>query len=614
MAYDPTSGRVILFGGGDGEAEYNDTWAYALVENTLTELHPAGDLPRVRRFHAMVYDPDNGQVILFGGVSEQEPLSDTWAYDPVANRWAELKPGGEVPSPRAFHSLVLEPTSGKILLFEGGDETGDMNDVWEYDSVTNAWSELNPEGPPPTGRGGLSTVWDPVEDRIIVFGGRSAEFFNDLWTYDYAGNVWAEVESTEDVPTPRGYQAMVYDIAGGRALLFGGGTDEGGLNDTWAYDPAGNTWTELEPEGRQPSERIFHAMVYHDASGRVVMFGGGNDQGEFLSDTWVYDSLAADSGVVESPAARSFPSLVFDSAEGRALLFGGGTDDEQYEDTWAYESVTDTWTRIDPVGRSPSGRLYQSMIFHQAEGTAVLFGGATEGGLVNDTWAYNPARNTWTELEPIGDLPLARMFHALVYDPTTERALLFGGRTDDGLMNDIWAYDSARNTWTDLQPEGEVPSARGFHSLVFEPGSRKVILFGGEDGEGGLNDTWTYDPETNVWTELYAAGELPSQRSGHTMIFEPESGVVLLFGGHDWETDAGLNDMWAYDPAANTWIAVDSRGEPPPARDSHALVYDTETLKMMLFGGWDGWSDLGDTWIYDPKAGIWTESLTSRAE
>jgi N-acetylneuraminic acid mutarotase len=288
MVYDPTSGRVILFGGGTEEVEYNDTWTYDPVTNIWTELDPVGPVPPVRRYHAMVYDPACRRVILFGGVSGLEPLGDTWAYDPVVNTWTELHPVGEVPSPRAFHSLVFDPTGGKVLLFEGGDQNGDMNDVWAYDPANNIWEELDPAGDMPTGRGGLSSLWDPVDDRIILFGGRGAEFFNDLWAYDYTENTWTSLEKTGEMPDPRGYQSMVYDIADAEALLFGGGTDGGSVNDTWAYDPADNAWTELQPAGRQPSERVFHSMVYDEAGDRVILFGGIDNLGEFLCDTWVY--------------------------------------------------------------------------------------------------------------------------------------------------------------------------------------------------------------------------------------------------------------------------------------------------------------------------------------
>lgn len=291
LVYDPTGRQVILFGGGTEELEHNDTWTYDPVVNTWTDLHPGGDLPPARRFHAMAYDPTSGLVILFGGVSDLEPLADTWAYDPRSDRWIDLAPGGDVPAPRGFHSLVSEPISGKVLLFGGGDQNGDMNDLWAYDPVTNTWSELQPDGHAPSGRSGLSAVWDPVGSRILVFGGRSAEFFNDLWTYDYAGNKWTELEVPDDLPSPRAFQTMVYDQSAGRVLLFGGGADDGAVNDTWAYDPAADVWTELQPAGGQPSGRVFQSMVYHDASKCVVMFGGTNEQAESLNDTWIYRSV-----------------------------------------------------------------------------------------------------------------------------------------------------------------------------------------------------------------------------------------------------------------------------------------------------------------------------------
>ena len=43
-------------------------------------------------------------------------------------------------------------------------------------------------------------------------------------------------------------------------------------DDTWAYDPAANTWTELNPGHVAPGAG--HAMVYDASSGRLIMFGG----------------------------------------------------------------------------------------------------------------------------------------------------------------------------------------------------------------------------------------------------------------------------------------------------------------------------------------------------
>jgi hypothetical protein len=46
---------------------------------------------------------------------------------------------------------------------------------------------------------------------------------------------------------------LIYDYAAGKFILFGGSNgsivlnEATPLNDTWAYDPSANAWTELNP-------------------------------------------------------------------------------------------------------------------------------------------------------------------------------------------------------------------------------------------------------------------------------------------------------------------------------------------------------------------------------
>ena len=98
------------------------------------------------------------------------------------------------------------------------------------------------------------------------------------------------------------------------------------------------------------------------------------------------------------------------------------------------------------------------------------------------------APNTWTNLSPGGSLPLTRERGAMAYDSDNGMAILFGG-WHGGVLGDTWAYDPAANTWTELGPTGAVPSPRGFHSMVYDPVGERAILFGGNDG-GALGDTW----------------------------------------------------------------------------------------------------------------------------
>ena len=60
-------------------------------------------------------------MILFGGRDLESEFGDTWAYDPVANAWTELHPGGTLPTPRYAHELVCDPSRGLLVMFGGGD-------------------------------------------------------------------------------------------------------------------------------------------------------------------------------------------------------------------------------------------------------------------------------------------------------------------------------------------------------------------------------------------------------------------------------------------------------------------------------------------------------------
>jgi hypothetical protein len=55
---------------------------------------------------------------------------------------------------------------------------------------------------------------------------------------------------------------------------------------------------------------------------------------------------------------------------------------------------------------------------------------------------------------------------------------------------------SANMTWDELHPPGDKPSQRSGHSMVYDSGSGQVILLGGYDGSAYLNDTWAYRVES----------------------------------------------------------------------------------------------------------------------
>ncbi len=73
-----------------------------------------------------------------------------------------------------------------------------------------------------------------------------------------------------------------------------------------------------------------------------------------------------------------------------------------------------------------------------------------------------------------------------------------------------------------------VPGPRTDASSAYDPANGTIVMFGGADRSGVLDETWTWDGAT--W-RLQHPTRSPSAREGAIMAFEPSGRHVLLFGG-----------------------------------------------------------------------------------
>jgi N-acetylneuraminic acid mutarotase len=296
------------------------------------------------------------------------------------------------------------------------------------------------------------------------------------------------------------------------------------------------------------------------------------------------------------PAPRDGHVLACDPKSGKTILFGGTNDVVEFGDTWAYDPAANSWSDLAPAGPVPAGRDDANVVYVPTTGKMILFGGYDGTSFLNDTWAYDPLANTWTDLHPAGAVPSAREDLQMVYDSAGGKMILFGGYDEAAYFNDTWAYDPVANTWTELHPAGTVPSPRDGHSMSYDPVGGKVILFGGWDGNNDHNDTWAYDPVANAWTELSPAGEVPGERDDHSMVYDSAAGTMILFGGYGG--NAGRNDTWAYDSATNAWTELHPAGASPPARVDQRMAYDSAANRVILVGGYGESDFLNDAWAF----------------
>ena len=156
-------------------------------------------------------------------------------------------------------------------------------------------------------------------------------------------------------------------------MLFGGaaGTSYNAIGDTWRLD--GGVWTQLQP-GSSPTARVGAGAAYDDATGSTVLYGGFNDAGFPLGDTWVWTngtwSIATQTG--PTPNLSSGFALTNDPLHRAVVLFGNANG---VADTWVWAPITPTITSVSPsVGPAAGGPTVTINGTHFLGATSVMFG------------------------------------------------------------------------------------------------------------------------------------------------------------------------------------------------------------------------------------------------
>lgn len=166
------------------------------------------------------------------------------------------------------------------------------------------------------------------------------------------------------------------------------------------------------------------------------------------------------------------------------------------------------------------------------------------------------------------------------------------------------------------QYPSQVISAR----MALDPDSGTVVMFGGKEGPRGqgLDDTWLYDVTEDQW-HLLDATTVPPRRLGHAMTYVDSLGeVVVVGGGADPVSACSLRslvrdttvDVWSLNVASGSWTWL-TQSFTPDDRWGHAIAYDSESDRLMLFGGVGAFVSrdraelLSDTWVYDVSSNTW---------
>ena len=332
-------------------------------------------------------------------------------------------------------------------------------------------------------------------------------------------------------------------------------------NETWEYNGATQEWiragTDPDPSDPPPCTRQNHAMCFIKDPPHTLMFGGR--------------------------VALSMRTYVLDDSCRYVAGEWGGIMGYETAQSNTFNPYHWNYYHLSPC---PGRREYHAIEYHEAAGVAVMYGGTSWQSSppeYADTWTTTGDPNLPTGYNAAGDplgygviwqqlytdsAPGKRYSHAMVYDSTNERIIMFGGYRSTAspfLLNDTWELTSDL-AWNILSPVHSAP-ARKNHDMMYDPEREVMILFGGSTGSGSMfSDTWEFaqterEGSNYDWIQM-KPNDSPSARDGQVMGWDPDreiprntydtlykipghvgkvqKGVGVLFGGYN------NNDTWEY--------------------------------------------------------------------
>jgi hypothetical protein len=614
-------------------------------------LPPDPNAPPARFGHSAIFDPVRHRMIVFGGEQATPDLLQMTLDGEVG--WKPLVVMGPPLTPHAHHSAIYDPVRDRMLVF-GGDGT---TNVWELPLGGNPiWNCLQVTGTPPAARTGHTAIYDSIHDRMIVFGGFASSGAgvvyetNDVWALSLSDPpTWTQLTSNDPFgPAARQRHSAIYDPIRDRMVVYGGEAQYlNFFSDTWALSLSGSpTWTQLSTAG-DPHWRYSHSAVYDALQDRMVVYGGTTDQsvGGSFSEAWSLPMSGTPTWQLLDPSSPAGPrwghTAVLDPMDDRMLVFSG-VGNYYLPDCWSM-SLKDPqgWTCVSPDPLRPERQYLASALYDPLQKRLIVLGGRTPEHVVTDLWSFSLSDEAWIHATiPGGPIGTTSGYHA-VMDTRRNRLVVIGERYSTAVaMDEVWTLSLGDPMeWSRLALVGPCPGGRELFHVAYDDAFDEVLIWGGQTGgylsstpiapdqvtkphRSYLNDFWalpldgvpqwrqmaTKDPPGTAfltWFDpkrhrLIGYGATPGSR--YVISLAADSAVSWMPGpgteppGADAVYDARRDRLIGFDPyLQNPWaLPLDSNAawEPvptstgaPPPRYGGAMAFDPDGDRMLIFGG-----------------------------
>jgi len=230
----------------------------------------------------------------------------------------------------------------------------------------------------------------------------------------------------------------------------------------------------------------------------------------------------------------------------------------------------------------------------------IIHGGVDANGTVlSDLWEFDPASKTWTQLPQNGSAPGASFNHTLI-PLNANQVGLFGGP----IVPILFVYDRTTNTWTTATTFLLGGPRLGHNAFVH---NNTPFIFAGKNLDGVKSNALFFKsgPE---WFSATTQGTQPVPRS------DAASEKVMVDGDNDSEIEnwvfffggngSELNDTFGLNLQTFTWVRFADM--PTALIGAQAAAFDDNGVtRILVFGGTSGGVATASTFLFTPDTNTW---------
>jgi len=454
------------------------------VANDWNTLTTSGAFPPTAG-EVLFWSQTLNKLVSYGGqTSGGVGVNTVWVYEPSTQAWTQESPTGVAPSNANGYAYGTEDTSrGRFVATYDGTKAFELNlNSWVWATITYS-AGAGPDGSIGPGNEVALLTYDVANDKFIGAEPHNGSYYNwEIGTPSSQSSnplAWQQLTGeTGNTPNLTVFTNTVWDSQHQMLLFAAKNTTSIYFDGIWTFNPATLAWTNLWLDSdssdcpgdrtNAPNHRHTYNQFTWDSKRNQSYITSGSCHFGLLYDwyafthggtsgsgAWTQFSIPA-----TNPGVRQDSQMVYMPNVDRVLLYGGLANASAIPDAWEYNPNANTWRQVCS-NCSPGGRVDGALVYDEASGKVVLWGGtaAYTTPALASTFLYDPTAkpadqcdNTcFAAANPVQEAPPAAA-PCFGYDHQRQRVVVYGNTGDS-----VYAYTTGSNTWSSLGVGGTPP-------------------------------------------------------------------------------------------------------------------------------------------------------------